>query len=88
MCILGLLYIADTYNSRIKTLNSTSGTVTALAGAGTSGHADGPFLEAQFNEPGGLTALDNRLYIADTNNQEIRVLDLDAETVSTLDITL
>ena len=37
-----------------------------------------------FYEPGGLTTANNKLYIADTNNHAIRVVDLKAKTSSTL----
>ena len=57
---------------------------TTLAGSGTSGLVDGPFEHAQFSEPGGLS-LDSsgrNLFVADTNNHVIRVLDLAEKTVT------
>ena len=39
---------------------------------------------AQFNEPGGLSVAGNKLYVADTNNHEIRVVDLKTGDVRTL----
>jgi thiol-disulfide isomerase/thioredoxin len=79
------LYIADTYNHKIKILNATKKTVTTLAGS-ARGHQDGDRLLAKFNEPSGIAHHDNMLYIADTNNHAIRVVDLNTQTVSTLDI--
>jgi len=81
-----LLYLADTYNNRIKTLNPVTRTVKTFAGTGEAGFKDGPADEAQFNEPGGLAAADGKLYIADTNNHAIRVIDLATRTVETLPV--
>ncbi|GCE03710.1 thioredoxin-like domain-containing protein [Dictyobacter aurantiacus] len=80
------LYLADTYNNRIKILHPETRQVITLAGTGTGGLKNGTFLEAQFNEPAGITAAAGKLYVADTNNSAIRVLDLDTQTVSTLHI--
>jgi len=67
----GRVYIADTYNHRIKVL-SVDGRVQALAGDGRAGNADGPRDRARFYEPGGISATSTHLYIADTNNHSIR----------------
>ena len=49
-----------------------------VAGEGTPGYADGPFDQARFNNPQGLTqSLDgNYLIVADTGNNLIRLIDL------------
>src|SRR5258706_3300568 len=80
----GLLYLADTYNNRIKTLNPQTREVKSFAGNGTAGFQDGVLHEAQFNEPAGLAAANGKLYVADTNNHAIRVIDLAEGTVETL----
>jgi DNA-binding beta-propeller fold protein YncE len=81
----GLLYIADTYNSKIKVLNPETKALTTLSGlGGTGGYRDGDVSQAAFDEPGGLAYADGKLYVADTNNQAIRVIDLDTKTVSTV----
>jgi hypothetical protein len=80
----GLVYIADSYNHKIKTLDPTTGEVKTLIGTGQPGQADGPFTEAELFEPEGIIAGSGRLYIADTNNHLIRVADLDSEMVHTL----
>jgi hypothetical protein len=72
----GLVYIADTYNHKIKTLDPTTGQVKTLIGTGQPGDADGAFNEAELFEPEGVVAGNGRLYIADTNNHLIRVADL------------
>jgi hypothetical protein len=84
----GTVYIADTYNSRIKMVDA-DGVTTTIFGLDANGFADGDADVAQFDEPGGLDYAelpDGRrvLFVADTNNNAIRIIDLDAGTVSTL----
>ena len=80
----GLVYIADSYNHKIKTLDPTTGEVKTLIGTGQPGDMDGAFFEAELYEPEGVVASEGRLYIADTNNHLIRVADLAAGTLQTL----
>jgi sugar lactone lactonase YvrE len=84
----GTLYVADTYNSKIKRLDPRTRTVTSWLGAAERGRADGAGADAHFNEPEGVSIAGNRLYIADTNNHAIRVVDLDDPEgrVTTLDL--
>ena len=77
------VYIADTYNHRIKVLDPSNGKVTTLAGTGKPGLADGPAARAQFDEPSGLTLAGRTLYVADTNNHAVRGVDLDRAIVTT-----
>ncbi len=77
----GDLIIADTYNSKLKRIDPETGDTTTYLG-GEQGWSDGS--DPRFYEPGGL-AIDGRaLYVADTNNQVIRVVDLETNTVATL----
>lgn len=58
--------------------------VSVLAGSGSSGFADGDAATAAFNTPKDLAAgSDGKIYVADTENHRIRVIDTDG-TVSTL----
>lgn len=79
---LGDLYVADTYNHKIKRFNPRLARVDTLAGTGEPGPEDGE--SATFNEPRALDSADGRLWIADTNNHRVRVLSLDGGPVSTL----
>ena len=78
------ILIADTYNHKIKQLDPKKKTVTTLFGAGKPGQLDGT--SPSFYEPGGLTIANDKLYIADTNNHAIRVVDLKTKQTSTLRI--
>ncbi len=80
----GLIYIADTYNHRIKVINPLDTTCRTFAGTGKPGYVDGK--EPQFYEPGGLGVANNKLYIADTNNHAIRVIDMKTKEANTLQI--
>lgn len=82
----GVLYIADTYNHKLKRLDPRRGAVQSLAGSGEPGHRDGPAGTARFAEPSGLALADGRLYVADTNNHAVRVYDLASGEVRTLPI--
>ena len=81
----GDLYIADTYNSRIKVIPAGETAVRTVFGLGGSGgYADGDAAVAQFDEPGGLSYANGLLYVADTNNHVIRTIDLASGLVDTL----
>lgn len=68
----GFLYIADTYNHKIKLLNPVTGDCRS-------------FLEDGLNEPSGLSFFDAYLYIADTNNHAIKKVNLDTLVVETME---
>ncbi len=78
--VAGELIIADTYNSKLKRVDPLGVTTTYLGGE--QGWADGS--SPQFYEPGGLAISGRNLYVADTNNHVVRVVDLDSDTISTL----
>jgi sugar lactone lactonase YvrE len=82
----GRVYLADTYNHRIRRIDFTAGTVTTIAGNGTPGFSGdgGPATMAALDYPRDLElGPDGRLYIADTDNQRIRVVDLASGIIST-----
>jgi DNA-binding beta-propeller fold protein YncE len=76
----GKLFVADTYNSKIKVADPDKGSCKTLLGGGGDGWLAGPL----FSEPGGLSYADGKLYVADTNAHRIRVIDLKTKKVSTL----
>jgi thiol-disulfide isomerase/thioredoxin/DNA-binding beta-propeller fold protein YncE len=80
----GQIYVADSYNHKIKVVNAETGDTRTLAGTGRVGSADEP---AEFHEPSGLTIANGRLYVADTNNHLIRTVDLASGSVKTLELS-
>jgi sugar lactone lactonase YvrE len=80
----GLLYIADTYNNKIKVVDLKARTSRGFAGTGKPGKSDSP---AAFDEPAGISYAAGKLYVADTNNHLIRTVDLATREVKTLTIT-
>jgi hypothetical protein len=79
----GKLYVADTYNHKIKVVDAKNGETKTLAGTGQAGATDDP---PAFHEPAGLALARGTLYVADTNNHLLRTIDLASGKVATLTI--
>lgn len=75
----GKLYVADTYNSKIKVIDPKTRACTTLIGS-----AGGWITDGAFNQPAGISYANDKLYVADTNGHRIRVVDLKTKTVTTL----
>ena len=81
----GELYVTDTENNTIRTVNLASAAVATVAGALDRGTADDTGTAARFAEPEGLAlAPDGTLYIADTDNDTIRAMILASGAVTTI----
>jgi hypothetical protein len=80
----GVLFLADSYNNKIKRVDPRRRAVATWLGSGAAGRADGQGTAARFREPGGVCAGSNGLYIADTNNHRIAVADWATGKVHTL----
>ena len=80
------LLVADVQNDTIRVLSPTTKTVVTFAGqAGTPGTDDGFRLNARFNQPSGVVYDGvGAIYVADTNNDTIRKIDLNSWNVSTV----
>ena len=83
----GAVYIADTYNHKIKRMDLSTLRITTLAGSGAQGLEDGDALSASFDEPAGIAYRDGVVYVADTNNHRIRKFDVERGVVTTLELT-
>jgi thiol-disulfide isomerase/thioredoxin len=76
----GKLYVADTYNSKIKVIDPERRSAKTFVGGDPAGWLATPL----FSEPGGISYADGKLYVADTNAHRIRVVDLKTKAISTL----
>ena len=83
----GTLYVADTYNHKIKKVLPETQSAFTFLGNGQAGFEDGQGIQARFAEPCGLSVAHGKLYIADTNNHSVRIADLETGEVSTLELT-
>tara|TARA_R110002111_G_scaffold262860_1_gene341909 strand:- start:15225 stop:17318 length:2094 start_codon:yes stop_codon:yes gene_type:complete len=75
----GRLLVADTYNHKIKTIDLKNNEVKTLLGTGKEGSDLKP---VEFSEPSGLALVGDRLFIADTNNHRICVVNLQDNQVT------
>lgn len=83
----GSVYVADTYNHKIKRVDPVRKTVKTVLGTGQKGHRDGDASTAQLFEPSGLVFARGLLYITDTNNDVLRVYNPETQKISTVQFT-
>lgn len=82
---MGRVYVADTYNDRIRVIH-TNGQVNTLAGGERPGYQDGAGAEARFDTPTALVVDEaGVVWVADTRNDVIRRIDAGG-VVSTLQL--
>lgn len=87
----GNVYVADTYNDRIRLITADA-QVQTIAGGNRPGYADGAVADALFDTPCALVvSKTGDVYVADTGNSRLRVITRDSQTkttqVSTLALT-
>lgn len=82
----GAIFIADTWNHRIRRVDAKTGIIQTVAGTGqTKWTGDGgPGLSASLNEPVALVVAGSCLYIADQSNNRIRRLDMDSGVLTSI----
>ncbi len=83
----GRLYIADTLNHRIRRVDFGANVITTVVGDGVARYAgdNGDPLAASLNEPRDIEwGPDDRLYIADVQNNVVRAVDFDANEIVTV----
>ena len=79
----GMLYVADSYNHKIKRVDPKENVAQTFLGDGQPGDRLDP---PRFSEPAGLSVAADTLYVADTNNHQIRKVDLRTGRVEALTI--
>jgi DNA-binding beta-propeller fold protein YncE len=77
------LFVADSYNHKIKEIALPSGKTTTWMGTGKPGATADPLM---MNEPGGLSIADGKLFVADTNNHRVLIIDISTKQTSVLNI--
>jgi thiol-disulfide isomerase/thioredoxin len=75
----GKLIVADTYNSKLKTLDPNTRELKTIIGGNETG-----LKSPNLDEPAGMSIAGGKAYIADTNAHRIRVVDLTTNAISTL----
>ncbi|HNQ91444.1 MAG TPA: thioredoxin-like domain-containing protein [Alphaproteobacteria bacterium] len=75
--------IADAGHNRIL-LTSRDGEIEMQIGSGEKGFKDGDYKDAKFNNPRGLKVVGNMIYVADTDNHRLRLIDLKDRKVRTV----
>lgn len=81
----GTVYFTERTGHRIRYIDG-NGALQTLAGNGVEGFSGdgGPAVDAQISTPGGLGIAAGVLYLADSGNDRIRAIDLDAGTIETV----
>jgi len=83
----GNLFIADTYNHRIRKVNGKTGIITTVAGTGSKGFSGdgGPATSARLRYPFSVYVDSaGNIYIADTYNYRIRKVDGQTQIITTV----
>ena len=80
----GLLWISDSNHHRLVAVKLDGTIVETVGKKGEAGTQDGDFSTARFHRPQGLLYGPGKLYVADTENHSIRVVDLAKREVKTL----
>ncbi len=77
------LYFTDSETSSLRRVVLASKQVETLVGTGLFdfGHNNGGFTEARLQHPLGLAVADGRIFVADSYNDTIRVIDSRAKTI-------
>lgn len=78
----GALWVTEFYYNTVRRID-VNGNVTTFAGTRAAGYADGPALQAQFNQPAGLAlAADGSLIVSEWGNCRLRHISLDGQVTT------
>ena len=81
------VYIADTSNSRIRKIDMSTGIISTIAGTGIYGYSGdgGPATSAKLGGPYGVALNSSgNVYIGDTGNNRIRMIDASTGIITTI----
>ena len=78
------LFVADSYNHKLRQIELQSGAVSTFTGTGAAGDAIEPL---QLSEPGGLAIAGDTLFVADTNNHRVVSINLPSRAATILPVT-
>ncbi|GBM78153.1 NHL repeat-containing protein 2 [Araneus ventricosus] len=92
ICVVdeGKIFIADSYNHKIKLINVKKRECSTLVGSGVKGSkTSASLLECEFDEPSAIsyTSDEKLLLIADTNNHSIKILDPESKMLKVISLT-
>ena len=83
----GNVFVADTFNRRVRRIDAATGVIETIAGTGESGYSGdgGPATEARLNRPYGV-AVDaaSNVFVADTFNHRVRRIDAATGVIETI----
>ena len=82
----GTLFVADTFNNVLRTIDLKMRQVDTWLGTGKADKGGEDAIG--FYEPGGLSLADGTLYVADTNHHRIVVVDVATKKARVLDVKL
>jgi thiol-disulfide isomerase/thioredoxin len=84
-CADGSMFaISDSNHNRVLIIDSATGKILSRAGGAGIGMSDGSISQARFYRPQGVLWRGNSIYVADTENHAIRIIDVSEQTVHTL----
>jgi len=84
---VGTVYIADSQNNRIRAVSLATGIITTVAGTGVAGYSGdgGTATTAELNNPYGVAVdLVGNLYIADSLNNRVRMVNRSTGVITTV----
>ena len=84
---VGIVYIADSQNNRIRAVSLATGIITTVAGTGVAGYSGdgGTATSAELNNPYGVAVdLVGNLYIADSLNNRVRMVSRSTGVITTV----
>jgi sugar lactone lactonase YvrE len=77
------ILVVDCNGHKVRKIDAKTGLVSTFAGS-SSGLEDGPALEAKFQHPSDICLFKDNLYIVDSGNSQIRMIDRNELKVKTL----